>query len=44
MNQKFECIKCHKHYKKLTKEDFCACCYQNKFGTWSKEFQEDKKK
>jgi transposase-like protein len=44
MSKKFQCKKCNKHYKKLTKEELCAFCYQDEHGTWSKEFQEDKKK
>jgi hypothetical protein len=41
---KFTCGKCKRNFKKLTKENLCACCYKDKFKTWSKEFQEEKKK
>lgn len=43
MKQRFVCLKCKGHFKKLTKEGLCAGCHLDKYGKWSKEFQEEKK-
>ena len=32
------CKKCDKRYRILTKEGFCAFCYNEEFGEWPKEF------
>lgn len=40
---KFKCKECNKNYKKLTKENLCAFCYQKINKKWSAGFQESKK-
>lgn len=38
------CKKCNGRYRILTKEGFCAFCYNEEFGEWPKEFTMEKDK
>lgn len=37
---KIKCKICKKSYKSLTNEFLCSSCHLEKYGTWSKDFQD----
>ncbi len=37
------CKACKKHYRILTRDGYCAFCYQELKGHWPEEFQQSKK-